>query len=625
MSYLPPLTDEDVFTFINKKYCDVIIPYLFSNVVTWGCNKSPSESFHDFIQAKKSQTEWNKFFRSLNKDDQLKLNLKSCDEFDVTFLYKLIPEVCSNVDRHGLSSWSSNDERKIECLLRKLKDTRNRVMHEPKGGATAKSIQSEVMRIGEKLIDSAGHLFSNPSQPSFQLDDEKVKFRRIAEEINNAVLPEKEKRLLQIKRKILTDCIEEVRAKQIARHGEACSFFSKTQSFYPVKLSPEDKEGSISFPCTSLLTSLRSSNPSNNVIWVIKGESGMGKTTILRNIEKDFYQHQSPKLFSELSQFELVFSVSCRIHTIKSLIDLVKESFGETAYKIEDEDLKQALGLVKILFLIDGIDEWNSSSRNLVEDIVLFSWNHPTAKCLVTSRPYATEVFTTFLDGERIQHQSLKIETLDSVSDQTNFLHLISGNSKVVSDMYDKLSLNLEYPAHLTLFNYFCSHDSNRLQYWDNESHMMRDTIDYCRSRALERMRQHRITNADLILEKIFIMICRTSFECLMKDRLHIEDSTYKEIRKECLEKFGAATDYDEIFSCFLTSMTSKEKNECRISYEFYHKSYQESLAGFHLYKIMETHDEEASTVLHDELMKTCNDDGTESETCKNFLRRSDH
>mgnify|MGYP006897233065 CR=1 FL=1 len=56
MSYLPPLTDEDVFTFINKKICDILIPHLFSVVIIWGCGKNHTQTFFEFLKSKKNRS-----------------------------------------------------------------------------------------------------------------------------------------------------------------------------------------------------------------------------------------------------------------------------------------------------------------------------------------------------------------------------------------------------------------------------------------------------------------------------------------------------------------------------------------------------------------------------------------
>ncbi|KAF2349524.1 hypothetical protein FHG87_019723, partial [Trinorchestia longiramus] len=88
------LPEEDKYRFINKKYVDKIIPKVLRKVLQWGCLKSPSQSFKEYIESKNKSRSL-KLFRYYARE----LEKKNADSYDACMLYDIIPHACDGITK----------------------------------------------------------------------------------------------------------------------------------------------------------------------------------------------------------------------------------------------------------------------------------------------------------------------------------------------------------------------------------------------------------------------------------------------------------------------------------------------------------------------------------------------
>ena len=590
---LPPLTDEDIQTFVNKKTCDKIIPDVFSVVIAWGKGKQPYESFEGCIKRRRQITEdceWKKFLKRFNKGEQDKLRLTSADIFDTTFCCKLMPLTCDGIEEMGSDAWKTKDESKVEWLMNELKAKRNAVMHEPKGAAIEKGIEDEILRLSLKLLEVAGQKYGVSS-----VDDQKLKLQRTFNDIERCVLSDKEKRLWRVRRKLLTDGKTDMKEKHLKFERNKPDEFKHIDKFYPLEMTSSfEGERAIRFPCTDLFSEMEEHCPSARAC-IIKGVAGSGKSSIITQMESQILECGSTSTFKKMEAFEVCLRVNCRESSYGSLENFVKDSFSsagsgnnpstlsDCGTKLSGEDMTDALRLMNLLVFIDGMDEVNAYSGPFVQKMIEYLKIHPTAKCIVTSRPHSTEKITDILDGEGIPYQTMEIEELRSREQQEEFLKSICTNGDEASKAFASLDLDLSCPVQLALFSYFYSLDPTSVNSWTSPIQMMKSILSHNTKSAVKTLEGRFIDNAPLIVKKIRWKICHASFISLYIGKLYLEKNFYEAIKESSFDSIGPSIPYDSILSSFMKP--SKYHNEP--SYQFYHKTHQELMAGTYLAKKM--------------------------------------
>ncbi|XP_042231214.1 uncharacterized protein LOC121872488 [Homarus americanus] len=122
-------------------------------------------------------------------------------------------------------------------------------------------------------------------------------------------------------------------------------------------------------------------------IILIEGVAGVGKTTFLIKLLSDWKADKST--IQGLTNFLLVFHVECRNQHIRSFSQLVQSQMPDTAKKCRGGDMIKCVQHFKVLVLVDGLDELNTASKALVQD-VLCNYNF-TVVC--TTRPERVDDF----------------------------------------------------------------------------------------------------------------------------------------------------------------------------------------------------------------------------------------
>ena len=590
---LPPLTDEDIQTFVNKRTCDRIIPDVFSVVITWGKGKQPDETFEDCIRRRRlitEDSEWKKFLKRFNKGEQDKLRLKSAENFDTTFCCKLMPLICDGIEEMGSDAWKTKDESKVEWLMNELKAKRNAVMHEPKGAAIDKRIGDEVLRLSLKLLEVAGQKYGVSS-----VDDEKLKLQRTFKNIERCVLSDKEKRLWRVRRKLLTDGKTDMKDKHLKFEQNKPDEFKHIDNFYPLEMtSTFEGEGKKTFPCTDLFCEMEEHCPSARVC-IIKGVGGSGKSSMIAQMESQILGCGSSSTFMKLEAFDVCLRVNCRESSYLTLGKFVKDSFSsagsgnnpstlsDCGTKLSGEDMTDALRLMNLLLFIDGTDEMNAKSGLLVRQITEYMKIHPTAKCIVTSRPHSTKKITDILNGEGIPYKTMEIEELRSRAQQEEFLKSICTNGDEAAATFASLDLDLSCPVHLALFSHFYSTDPTSVNSWTSSIQMMKSTLSLNSMSAEKTLEGRFIDNAPQIVKEILHRISRASFIAVYFNKLYLENTFYEGIIESSFKSCGPNIPYDRVISCYMTPTKSLSEP----TYQFYHKTHQELMAGTYLAKKM--------------------------------------
>ena len=578
---MAPVTSNDRATYTNKRICDSF-GSIFDMFAPWGYNKPPHQTFHDYLSAKK--IEKTRIKNALNKDMH-KLNETSFKTLDLSGGCAMLPLLWDPNIKDGHEWKNITDENEIEYHLNKLRQLRNKVMHEPEGSAVDPNLLDEVEVIILKVLDIAAHMHS-PGQD--RLDNAKDSVRKLVSDIKSIVSTEKEQKSEQFGRMMKDKGIKELRLKPVSFVDESQQH---VKSFYDLTLSENGRD----FSCKNILEYF--SDSFDHRIICLRGQSGSGKSFMLKEIHKDILKMDTNSpFFTDVMKFDIPFLFKCNSLSCRTLPELVRQSIPSFANEWKDTDLVDAgLSQVKCLFLVDGLDEMNFDSQSLVVgSLIPFLKNHPDSSCIITSRPHALNSLQNLITDE-ITYKIFDVQKLTTKEEQIEFLSSSCENGQQISCTYQRSGMNLQLPMHLNIYASFCSHDTERIK---SSNHMiMREVIKHNQIGAIERLKQRSDQNlspiTDTDVRNISIRIVETlsflGFYLLLNDKLDIKEDDAKWLQKETdkiTSNFNLNISPSELLSCFLHHQCSNSVfRTYHSTYDFYNKSHQETFAAVFLDK----------------------------------------
>ena len=147
----------------------------------------------------------------------------------------------------------------------------------------------------------------------------------------------------------------------------------------------KDWRSTTSVPFTDVLEHLNtttSNSTTPDFLMILEGEPGVGKTTLLRSYVDEWIAGGGS--IKGLSQYDFVLHFECCDTTIDSLTQLLRSHMPKTTSKITEKDLVRILLSLKVMVLVDGLDELNEASQKFLKEIL----NRKSDFTLIcTSRP----------------------------------------------------------------------------------------------------------------------------------------------------------------------------------------------------------------------------------------------
>ena len=565
-----PLSVEDRTRFVNRKLADEMASFLVT-VAKWGSNKAPSKTFEDYLINERnfSPSDVRKRFKS--KDDSNKIKLTLFDTLDVTFLYQLLPWLCDGIARPG-ECQNLNDSSTLEYHLKKIKDFRNSIMHEPHGAALDKDLVDEVETTALKLFDIAGVKYGKGIDEISKAQDEA---KILISTIKNTVMTEEDK-VYFYRQRIVSEGHQGLREKVNASKGSASPYFEHVKSFCCLQLTNEEEDAEKTISCVDILTHAEEKGVR---ILVIEGQSGAGKSYLMKELQADILR-KTGKIFKGSDKFDTPLLFECRKQACDTIADFASKEYPCLGATSTEKGLtEKVLSRMKTIILIDGIDEVNESSDRMLENIFAFLKNDREIFCIFTSRPFSAEEFRKKLKLEGFsEFQSLALNKLSSEEEQMAFLKTACEEGERVSSAYKGTNLNLQSPVLLAVYSYLFLIKPESLKYCKSDVHIMREWINCGLDVAQRRLGQRKIMDYEDASQNILKSISFISFHCLVKDQLDIEENEIEwlkgRIGEACRFKDIAS---HEILSCFFVYSSDKSKDE-KLCYA--HKSLQEIMSA---------------------------------------------
>ncbi|XP_063851975.1 uncharacterized protein LOC135095139 isoform X2 [Scylla paramamosain] len=347
------------------------------------------------------------FTRTSSERNQM-ANDPSCQSFDITLLYKSIRLACENVA--GLNDARWQDGTVMEGLITKIKDERNKCVH-----------QKPQMRDEQQFLDKVEELKNLFIRA---LQAVKVKYRvsdgettntidNITRQIQNICQAFDDKVILEMNFDKRLHLFKEMSVSHLRdiykqfEYFDPLSFLSGSQERVHIqtvfsKLVLKQQPTSLELDSLELLKVLtEESQPSQPVqdqkshFALVSGIAGSGKTTLLTFILSEWLKEDCDRRVTHLEEYDIVLRILCRdtdAEDLETFLGLVLPS-SLSSLPVFNKSLVSYFKYCKMLFLIDGLDELNSTSENLITNILNITKYNKSFSILATSRPERVDQF----------------------------------------------------------------------------------------------------------------------------------------------------------------------------------------------------------------------------------------
>ncbi|XP_050705370.1 uncharacterized protein LOC126990752 [Eriocheir sinensis] len=563
--------------------------------------KNPTETLVEYLArlpdtstAKyKNIKEKGKYFDKTQKD--MISNDTSCSNFDISLLSKAITVACEG--------WDDKDN--LATLVKKIKDTRNVVVHETQATMTEQIFQIKSYEIQQVFLETLDA--TEAKYPSLKTQVEcakkKTEVKQLIHAIRGEVLSEAE-----ILNRSLNDLLPHFRneADEELRRGldnqtllNPLYFLSghkqgpvDVQSIFSEIIIQEEKRN-IHF--AKVLTLAQNASPH---LILLEGDAGSGKTTFVTYTLSEYLKKESDRRMEGLNQYHLLLWVVCREETSDTFKTLL-ENLMPVAYYRYGNLLMPLLKHSRVLILIDGLDEMNEKSRPLLDDILNQARDFPDLTLLSTSRPEAIQRMKSKSKNFKLSHLKLEGVSVDMRTEMAlgHYRWLCGAGSrdedgirKVMKQMGWRQIFKL--PLNILFLVTFIHYNPRKLESTITQTELYQDILNWCveklRAKLLGR---HPHLTEDLLQINTgkFLKQCyEIAIKGLIQDKIYLDDED-----RSNLEEFSSKNKLpiEDILPAFYSMRRQEERGMTKTHYFAPHKGLQDFFAACHIHGCINNYD----------------------------------
>lgn len=339
----------------------------------------------------------------------------SCAHFDITLLYKSIKLACENVAGISDSKWTHRSS-EMEYLMTEIKNSRNEIVHE-KSPMSEEQFLTKLKELSVLLVRALEATRMRYCRPEAEVKYKKEEVLRDIDDIRMDNIGEEE--ILKRSADKILPLFKMEANKELQHNLDSARYLDPlhflcgheghrvdVQDVFSRIIIKEERtrgrgekeNGDEIIDYSKLLqimqagesTSSREESPSEQLsrpqILLIEGDAGIGKTTLLTFIVSEWLGGECNRRMEGLAHYDLLLSVVCREQYSSSLNDLLKQVLPEAHIKY-GHLLLPLLKQCRVLVLIDGLDEMNVVSHQLVTSILSEGKESANFTVMCTSRP----------------------------------------------------------------------------------------------------------------------------------------------------------------------------------------------------------------------------------------------
>lgn len=410
----------------------------------------------------------------------------------------------------------------------------------------------------------------------------------------------------------LGQSLEPPRYRQLRQRSHSTPLLQSTQPTHRVQLLhlPRSIQPSHTVQPTQPSSKVYPPQPIQPVrpqLLVISGVAGSGKTTLLTFILSEWLKDSRNCQIDYLDQYDLVLRILCQERDGTSLKEFLEQVFPESV--MFGTHTMPLLKKCRVLFLIDGLDEFNSSSYQLVLNILDQCKEMPEFSIMCTSR---LERVADFIQSVPQNYGKLQVH-IEGIAraNRTEFVlkhynslsHNRSTNTDGLRQLMERIGWrdHLGLPLNLLFLATMFHDDPDSLKNNITQSCMYLTIHQWCVEKLQERLaRNPKAAGTNRQTRKIGIMkvlkmIYQVALDSLLQDRIILsEENTKRLIEYSEAEKLPS----EEMMAAFFSLRQSVANRVIHEKYYIPHKGIQEFYAAQHIVGYLQrTSDPEAGLI----------------------------
>ncbi|XP_069936600.1 uncharacterized protein [Cherax quadricarinatus] len=341
-------------------------------------------------------------------------------------------------------------------------------------------------------------------------------------------------------------------------------------------------------------------------ILVLEGMAGSGKTTLLKLLTQE-WSEGGQRAIKDLVNYELLLWVQCGDSTRKSYQDLLDCLIPDVSSKFRNL-LPRIIKLCKVLILIDGLDELNNNSRELVKSLLQEFRNCTCLTFMCTSRPETVEMFMMMIPEEyEVTYAELLgikkkyLEEFVRLTHQEITRHTMSNRNteKLVNKikLFEDLQEHLRLPSNLTYFVYSWDQRPDDVNTMTITKTELYQEIHRLRHRKLLNRLKNKDISENHLEEKVQIilrMLYKISLESLSRHQLTLDEAAEEQLISACN---AYDLPYNEILSAFMSLKPIRTWQGVEERYSAPHQGIHDYFSALHI--VMTLKDHLQSSALH--------------------------
>ncbi|XP_068214185.1 uncharacterized protein [Palaemon carinicauda] len=545
---------------------------------------------------------------SLHERDALEAGT-SWESFDITFLYKLLQQICGLAPSSD-KRWAApnpNEVDEIEHMLYLIKCERNFLAHE----AVTLS-DAELQERGKKLKQLLENILCKVSLRkkidfSQEVKVTKMKIDEILNSTSKYSLQSYQQELEDLRQNIVKRLVANSQSELFPHYLDLWS--SSLEQWFQVPVA----EGNSGLQEAKIFTNVTIKDVDNTIlsvediflyrikdgtppkVLIIEGIAGIGKSYICKYILHKWASEKGDDI--NLLDIEIVIFIECHKVNSKSLREyLIEELLPKTCSTLRQEDVIPALQKCCVLFIVDGFDEAGSNARAILKELnTKFSNN----RCIITCRPEFTEEAKSLMSTNR---KEACIFFAKGFSDNQRkeylrkILSIIKENVDDLESTIDRLYHRIQTLEH-HLYTLLCLpltlmmlvslwlNDDDALSETTTVTRIHQQTVEMkIKQLAMRTQRKSGESRHISLIERT----CQKWLKTLSKVAWDTLRCNTQILDKKCTDELieeaeNHSIDPMDALSCFMKCITLQKMFKTEYAWQFFHKSFQEYLTAFYI------------------------------------------
>ena len=607
---LPPLTLSDVHKFKNKKAYSSVVPFVLRKVLEWGCSKNDEDDYWSYINKRRYR---NHIKQKWSKEEIEALQTTSSDDFSISLLIKLIPLACENIDPPGWSVWTSGNPDRIECLLHEAIDYKNSWTSRP--SAMLPQMEKTVLR----LLRLAGDLYGIDSE---DIAHEKDSAKRQLKDILEIPLSDDEKQTARIQLKLLNDGVTELKHSW-RRYQESYMIplihipKNRANIFHEIKLTYQTpfEEAPAEMSCLQILNKWPGLKNMSRII-TLNGETGSGKSALLKRIAYDFFHSDNQNLvFENVKEYEFMVYIECPTNTSRNFEEWLAESLPVTLENISKQEAAFATHNFKILLLIDAVGDLDNEPMKLVKNTFNHFMTNMTGTCIISARPLVMSFLHNYLNECGHDYNQCQIKEINEPEDKITFLQryeneLFAATGKKVLNAFrslrDDLRRSLVRPLQLVLFCSVQINSPDTLRRWSVNSSIFQHILEIIQNKMTDKLTSIEVDVVTTVRD-LTKTLCTLSIRSLHEGTISLDERNLNHFFRNRHSKLPGNIDFRKLMTfSFVKSESLYSLPTRTVTFRHFHTNFQEYLSSLTLMRRLLINSEDSvQEILSDAVGKT--------------------